>query len=453
MSKITGDPIAADWPFDPKKSRIYYGWWIALTGTLCMVATIPATPAGLAPFIDLLMDDLQLDRGHLASCYLWGTIASGVLIPFAGFWVDRVGVRIAGAVSFFALGITLFFMGSPEMVLKTLETLGLSHSSAITFYLFIGFFAMRFWGLGMTMTTCRATVFRWFVHKRSLIAGLNGTILSLSFSSLPFFLNWTVVGFGWRETWKLLGLFFAVVFVFITILFFRDSPEKCDIPVERASDQKKKKRSRDALEAERDFTAWEAVRTYAFWLIAIGLCANAFIGTGLSFHIVSIGDTLGGGMSRNEAFSIFLYVGAFNIVTALTLALIAERIRLRYLLSAMLTCNMISMFGLLNISETWGLWLYASTTGIAWGFFGILINIPWPRYYGRKHLGAINGIVSGFLVVFSALGPYAFGMSFQKTSSYETAVYACLLVLPFLAILGLTASNPSSLNRKSPTET
>jgi len=413
-----------------------------------MMATIPATPAGMAPFIDLLMEDLHMDRSHLASCYLWGTIASGLLIPFAGFWVDRVGVRLAGAVSFLAMGLTLFLMGSPEWVMRQLEGMGFGASSSGTFYLFIGFFAMRFWGLGMTMTICRAMVFRWFVHKRSLIAGLNGTILSLSFSSLPFLLNIVVIDIGWRETWKILGLFFTLFFVFITIVFFRDSPEKCGIAVERGGKDVRKKPTRDDTYPERHFTAFEAMKTFPFWLIVVGLCTNAFIGTGLSFHIVSIGETLGDGMSRTASFSIFLYVGAFNVITALSLALVAEKIRLRYLLFAMVSCNAVSMVGLLNISETWGLWLYGSTTGIAWGLFGILINIPWPRYYGRKHLGAINGIVSGFLVVFSALGPYAFGMSYDRTESYQTAVYVCLVVLPFLALLGLTASNPSSVPRE-----
>ncbi|MGE9289931.1 MAG: hypothetical protein ACQKBT_03005, partial [Puniceicoccales bacterium] len=181
------------------------------------------------------------------------------------------------------------------------------------------------------------------------------------------------------------------------------------------------------------------------WLMAAGLAMNALIGTGTAFHMVSVGADLGD-LGRDEALHILLYVGIFNILTSLTLGFIAEKVRLRYLLFFMMACQTLSLLGLLNFREGWGFWAFAAGSGCAWGTFGILINVPWPRFFGRKHLGSINGIVTGVVVVFSALGPYAFGLSFEMTGSYQSTVFACLCLTPMLALLGLLARNPRRLS-------
>ena len=42
-------------PFDPARLPFFYGWVIAVVGTFGMIATVPATPPGFAPFVDPMM--------------------------------------------------------------------------------------------------------------------------------------------------------------------------------------------------------------------------------------------------------------------------------------------------------------------------------------------------------------------------------------------------------------
>ena len=426
----------ARFPFPPARFPIYYGWLIAVVGTLGMIATVPATPPGFAPFVDPILADLALPRTGLTLAFTWGTVAAGLVMPLAGYLVDWMGVRLAGAVAFGGLSLSMLAFGSADHLAGWLAGTGLSPEWSGGLLFFLLFFALRFWGLGFTMTTCRSMIFRWFVGWRSLVAGVNGVILSLSFSSSPALLNQFVIAFGWRGTWILLGTAVGSVFVLVALLFFRDSPESCGIPVPRGPSEAEGGPPEGPV-----FTARQAMATAAFWLMAAGLGMNAFIGTGTAFHIVSVGEDLGG-LPRNEALQMLLYVGLFNVVTSLVLGFTAERIRLRYLLSFMMAAQTLSLAGLLLFRTDLGFWAYAVGSGCAWGTFGILLNVPWPRFYGRKHLGSINGIVTGVVVVCSALGPLAFGYSDALTGSYRVAIAGCLGLTPLLSLLGLKARNP-----------
>ncbi|MBC2600382.1 MFS transporter [Puniceicoccus vermicola] len=439
--------LSPRFPFDPARVPFFYGWIVAAVGTLSMIATVPATPPGFAPFVDPMMGELSVSRAALTFSFTVGTIGAGLLIPFAGFWIDRMGVRIAATFSFLCLGLAMALLSEPLFYTGILERIGLSHRHASIFFLFVVFFSLRFWGLGMIMTTCRSMIFRWFVRWRSLIAGLNGMILSLSFSSAPVLLEGLVILYGWKGTWWILAGGVGVGFAVISVFFFRDSPEACGIPVRRGEEE-------GDLDPEstgpgpilhRDYTAFEAARTPAFWLMASGLAMNAFIGTGTAFHMVSVGAEMGD-LPRDDALHILLYVGIFNVLTSLTLGFVAEKIRLRYLLFFMMACQTVSSLGLLNFRSDLGFWAFALGSGCAWGTFGILVNVPWPRFFGRKHLGSINGIVTGVVVVFSALGPYAFGLSYEITGSYQSTVFGCLCLTPLLALLGLLARNPRRLS-------
>lgn len=438
---MRGRRLSPRFPFDPARFPFFYGWVVAVAGTLGMMATVPATPPGFAPFVDPVMEELGVSRVRLTFAFTWGTVCAGLVIPFAGFWVDRFGVRVAGVVSYAFLGLSMLLLGFPLVAVDWVGRLGFSREQASFVFLFAVFFLLRFWGLGMTMTTCRSMVFRWFVRWRSIVAGVNGMILSLTFSSSPTVLNALVEWVGWKETWRLLGLVVAGGFGLLCFAFFRDSPEACGIPVRRSKRETAPGPEGPAPMARRDFTACEAMRTGAFWLMAAGLAMNAFIGTGAAFHIVSVAADMGG-MARPAALRVLLYVGLFNVVTSLSLGFLSERIRLRYLLFFMMACQTVSLTGLLHFREGWGFWLFAAGAGCAWGTFGILINVPWPRFFGRKHLGAINGIVTGVVVVFSAIGPYAFGLSHDITASYRATVIGCLCLTPALALLGLFARNP-----------
>lgn len=423
-------------PFDVRRSPIYYGWIVLFVGTLGMVAAVPGSPPGMSIFVDGMIESLGMSRSDFALAYTVGTIAAGLGTPFAGRLVDRYGVRLMGCFSYLGLGLILVFTGFVDRLYVSLSpSLG---GFPLAFVLvFIAFAGIRLLGMGFGMTVCRSMVFRWFEGRRGWAAAINGVALSLSFSSAPILLNGVVVRLGWQEAWIALGVVFFFVMTAMAYVFFRDDPESCGMEIEQGGSEAK---LNARTVADRDFTAGETIRTSAFWIFVSGLALNALIGTGASFHLIAIADSQGVG--RAAAVSVFLPVAIFHIATTLSLGSFVERIQLRFILMFMVAMQTVSLIGLANLDDAWLRWLYIAGCGFAWGAFGIIYNVTWPRFYGRKHLGSINGWVGGATVVTSAIGPYMFGLSEQLYQSFMPAIWVCFILCPLSLIAAWFAKNP-----------
>ena len=72
--------------------------------------------------------------------------------------------------------------------------------------------------------------------------------------------------------------------------------------------------------------------------------------------------------------------------------------------------------------------------GVAGGFFGPLMTAAMPTFFGRLHLGAIQGALMMGLVIASALGPSALAFFKDVFGSYAPGLYL-LTALPVLVML------------------
>jgi hypothetical protein len=65
-----------------------------------------------------------------------------------------------------------------------------------------------------------------------------------------------------------------------------------------------------------------------------------------------------------------------------------------------------------------------------------------PRFFGRKHLGAISSSAMSAMVLSSAMGPVLFSYGKTLLGSYK-AVLLWMLILPgILLVMSLFARNP-----------
>ena len=65
-----------------------------------------------------------------------------------------------------------------------------------------------------------------------------------------------------------------------------------------------------------------------------------------------------------------------------------------------------------------------------------------PRFYGRKHLGAISGVNMSSMVIGSGMGPLLFGACHHMTGKYRLILIASIFIPTVLALLSLKADNP-----------
>ena len=72
------------------------------------------------------------------------------------------------------------------------------------------------------------------------------------------------------------------------------------------------------------------------------------------------------------------------------------------------------------------------------------ISYLWPRYFGRRYLGSIQGTAQTIGVVGASLGPIPLGAAFDLFGSYQGALLL-LAVLPVLCALAILLMRPPRL--------
>ena len=77
--------------------------------------------------------------------------------------------------------------------------------------------------------------------------------------------------------------------------------------------------------------------------------------------------------------------------------------------------------------------MYAAVFGINNGVTMTYFSFFWPKFFGRKHLGSIQGTASMIMVVGASIGPIPLAIAADFTGDYD-------LTLRFLALLPATFS-------------
>ncbi|MBR8534975.1 MFS transporter [Carboxylicivirga sediminis] len=425
----------------PQRFPFFYGYLIALVGTIGIWASIPGQTAGVSTFTDPVKDALSLTRDQFSLAYMIGTLLSSIVLTRAGKLYDRYGVRPTAALAVLVLAITLLLCSYSPGISGLLESLiGIRHW-AIPFVVMVGlFFMLRFSGQGVLTMTSRNMIMKWFDQMRGRINAFSSVSVSLGFSASPLLIDLLIQHFSWQGAWQVMAL--GLVFVLgMILLFYKDNPESYGLHPDGSDSEI----STASQSAGRDaFTLEEAKKTRSFWMYALILAFHAFFVTGLTFHVVSLFAEAG--LTRTEAISIFLPMTVVSVLTSLIANFMSDWMRLKVFLYVMIAGALIASFGLLLIKNELGVYLLIIGLGVTGGLFAVINAITWPRYYGRQHLGAISGKAMSMIVMASAIGPYLFSVANTLTATYGSVGYVSLAFLLFMLIGSLKANRPMKGN-------
>jgi MFS family permease len=169
--------------------------------------------------------------------------------------------------------------------------------------------------------------------------------------------------------------------------------------------------------------------TFAFWIIALSLGSLSMLVTGIFFHQVSILDEQG--LSAPQAASVFSISAATMVAFMPVLGRALDRFRTQHMFSAALLV-MTCALGMLSLVQGMAsAVIYAVVFGLCNAALHTNNAFMWPRFFGRRHLGSIQGAGTTVNVVGASLGPLPLGFAFDRTGSYAGVLLA-LAVLPLL---------------------
>jgi MFS family permease len=380
-----------------------------------MFFTTPGQSDSFSFYMNSFIEEFGWSRTLVSSLYSAATLLSGCLMFFVGRLVDRIGSKWVAILAAILLGIACLltsYVMSPVM-------------------LFLGFFLARFSGKGALELSASTLAPQWFLTRRALaimLVGLGGTAGGIVF---PLLNTYLITTFGWRVAFRFLAGGLWLIYVPVTLIFLISRPEDVGMSPNNTSHPHDDTSSTTSLAEVPSFTQSQAIRTFAFWIIALCIFQMSLVGTGAVLHFVSIFERHGLSMSfAAQIMGIKTLIGLLATVLA---GLILDRIhRQHYVLAAACLLQVIGYMLLAFLRSPSMAYVYALVGGISGGVAIICIGVLQPNLFGRRYLGGILGVSVAINVLGSAIGPVLFGAAFDWIHGY-TEVIVLSSLLPFLS--------------------
>ncbi|WP_321164160.1 MFS transporter [Tepidibacillus decaturensis] len=126
---------------------------------------------------------------------------------------------------------------------------------------------------------------------------------------------------------------------------------------------------------------------------------------------------------------------------AMIAGFILERVKSHMVLAVVFLGELIFLFVLQNTYSIKFAILFGFIWGVIGGFERITLNIIWPNYFGRKHIGSIKGVAMTATVLGSAFGPLPFGVAYDMFGDYTQIIYI-MMIFPVLGIIASLIATP-----------
>jgi len=341
-----------------------------------------------------------------------------------------------------ATGVILFYLSQVRRLLDFADGIvpGLPRIAVAFALILAGFFLIRAAAQGVLTMTSRNVMGKWFDYHRGIALAASGVVTSFTYSLAPRFLDAMIERFGWSGAWIVLGAATVTVMVGVGWFLFRDNPEECGLVMDgpRRSGRARKVHA-DSI-AHRDYSRGEALRTWAFWTFNLTFSFFSMFYTAFTFHIVSLGEEAG--RMRAEIIGYFVPMAMVSVSLNLLWGWVRPRILLKYLLVLRNLAGLLGVVGTIYLDEAWGAVAFVAGNGICGGAFACVTGIVWPRFFGRRWLGAISGVGMSSMVLASGIGPFVFSLSLDWTGSYAAILWGCATIPGVLAVGSFWADNP-----------
>jgi MFS family permease len=410
-----------------ERSPIFYGWIIAAVGTLGMIMTSPGQTYSVSIFLEYFIADLGISRSVVSSLYTAGTLIGSFALPLIGRQIDGRGPRFMVVLISLLFGLACLYMG--------LVANGVM--------LLLGFVAIRMFGQGALGLISVYVINQWWVRRRGSVMGISNLVTSLlGLGLFPSLIYWLINSFGWRMAYPILGVMVLALMLPLGHLFFRQAPEQFGL---KPDGGKRPQSTGTDLPLpvdlpEEEWTAAEAMRTPAFWIVVTGLASVSMLSTGLMFHMVSIFRD--NGLSDAVAAQAFVPVAMTTALITLGGGILVDRIPARFVLIAGLICQILSLVMAYRLTGIGVALFYGVLLGATNGLVRSVSSVIWANYFGRRHLGAITGVTSTILVAGSALGPMPMGIARDLLGSYNMALNILAVIPLILAVAALFVKKP-----------
>jgi MFS family permease len=391
-----------------KLGGLYYGWRMVAVGCAVRFLGGGFHLYGFTVFFLPITQELGLSRAATSLAFSLARAEGAIEGPFAGYLIDRFGPRpiIMAAVALSGLGYML---------------LAAVHSYYGFLGVYLGVISLAFSAGFMHSPMVLAN--SWFIRKRAMAMTLISSSISLGGMFITPLLAFAVHTFGWRYGAFLAGA--ALIVLGIPLAFpVRRSPESLGLLPDGAVASQPPPISRSRLgrsiarqdkPSESSLDVWQAMKTWAFWLIILATIGRVAVFNTITVHFIPL--MVWKGVSEQRAAAMLATMALASFPSHLLLGWLADRMNKPRLMAASMLVGTTSLFLLAYGDAGWNLWLFTVLFTVVESIF----PVGWATvgdFYGRKHFGTIRGTMSAFYLWGAALGPVLAGAVYDRYQSY-----------------------------------
>ena len=404
------------------RRKPFYGWFVVAAGAGIEFTVSALMQQSFGGYAAALTREFNWSRSTIGIGFSLSRLENGILGPAQGWMIDRFGPR---AVMRFGLCVlALGFFAFSQL------------NSITTFYLSFGLMAL---GTGLAgFMPITVAVVNWFDRQRARALGIAQIGFALS-GIVASYVILAITQIGWREVAMVSGVIVLIVGFPITALI-KGSPAEMGLRVDGLSEAEEARlkaedatRSRVSSSTTVDFSAREAIRTRAFWLISFGHGSALLVVGAVMVHLfLHLTDSLG--YSDAHAANFILVMTVAQIGGQLVGGFLGDVISKRVIVIACMSMHAVALLLVSHVATTPAVIAFSILHGGAWGARGPLMQAIRADYFGRASFGKIMGFSSVITMFGTVSGPVLAGFLYDRTGSY-TSGFTLIAVLSVLGSL------------------
>jgi len=421
-----------------KKSKIYFGWWTVLVTGLLSGAGHGFYGSGVSVFFKDIAADFGASRALVSFAAGIGRLEGGITSPVTGWLSDKYGPKWVIFTGVCLAGTGMILMNFVANVWQYVLIWGL----------FIGVGL----NIGLTIAVDKA-LNDWFVVKRGLAQGTKFGLIGVGTVIVLPIVTYLVTTVGWRMTcfiWGCLMLASAP----LTLIFIKNrQPEHYGLLPDGAEPEAEPKETLlnlnpgnidfDYENQETEFTFRQAIKTKAYWLMAVALGVQMFVVGGINIHLIPL--LTDAGVSRARAAGMMMVMVFFTIPSRFFGGVLSDFVGKKYQNLLLAGGFMIQALGLaiflLGRDSTIAIYSFLVLYGFASGATTPIFILTLGRYYGRQAFGSIFGSSMAIRAPISLIAPVFSGWVFDITASY-TIAFAVFIVFAIIAAVLMCLVRP-----------
>ena len=251
--------------------RIFHGWRMVGAGAAIQFLQSSLLLQSFGAYVAVLQEDRGWSKTELSFAAALHQMEAAILGPALGWFIDRFGPQGVIRAGVLTLGVGF-------MLMSTIESLAAFYGAFIVVAL--GSSMCGFMPLNISLIY-------WFERQRARALSTLGFGLALGGVAVPL-VAWCMATWGWRATAFGSGVLFILLgWPLARVMRGRPAHYGEHVDGEPPGATPSQMPALEAERRSRDFTAREALRTRAFWLLSLGHGFALFVVTAVNVHAIT----------------------------------------------------------------------------------------------------------------------------------------------------------------------